>query len=115
MFPWDIGWWFCCIHSRERGVLRSTIEGIAVTLNVGIPVEVWDAFWFPYADNGAAVREAFLSIYSLEIVTIVVDPELPPIDVVRARDGLLYASWALYLLTPAAACLTDCQQSQLPQ
>lgn len=109
-----IDWWFCCIHPRERSVLRSTILGIAETLNVGIPVSLWDVFWIGIYGYGDAMKSAFISIYRLEIVTIEVDPELPPIDVVRARDGLMYAAWLVFLLTPPAACLEGCQQSRLP-
>lgn len=109
-----IEWWFCCLNPRERGVLRSTILGIAETLNVGIPVAIWGAFWLPYSPSGEAMREAFRSVYMLEIVTIVIDPELPPVDVVRSTDGLQYAVWAVFLLTPGAACLAGCQQSKLP-
>lgn len=112
--PAAIEWWYCCIHPREQGVLRTTIMGIAETLNVGIPVPLWDAFWLSYSPSGLAMRSAFLSIYGLEIVTIVVDPELPPIDVVRAKDALRYAAWFVFLLSPAAACTEGCQQSKLP-
>lgn len=112
--PPAIDWWWCCIHPREQGVLRGTIMGIAETLNVGIPTAIWDAFWLPYTPSGAAMRAAFLSIYGLETVTVVVDPELPPVEVVRALDGLRYAAWMVFLLTPPAACSGGCQQSRLP-
>ena len=110
-FAWDIAWWWCCLNPRESGVLRGTIEGIALTLDVGIPLTIWDGFWLPYGGNGAAVRSAFLSIYKLEIVTIEVGEPPVPVDVVRALFPLDYASWALFLLTPEAACSSGCQQS----
>lgn len=111
---WDIGFWYCCIHPRERAVLNATIEGLVITLNEGIPLDLWDAFWSPWSGNGEAVRAAFRSIYKLEIVEIVVDPELPPIEAVRARDGVVIALWGAFLLTPAAACVGGCQQSTVP-
>jgi hypothetical protein len=114
MFAWDIGYWFCCLNPREREVLRLTAEGLVLTLFVGVPVAVWDLFWITYAGNGAAVREAFLSIYKLEIVTIVV--EEVPVDVVVPVGGYLadWVSWSLYVATPAAVCGDGCQQSRVP-
>jgi len=114
MFAWDIPFWWCCLNPREREVLRATIEALALTFWVGIPVEIWDGFWLIHSSNGQAVRDAFLSIYKLEIVTIVVDPELPPVDVVRARFALDYGSWLLFLAEPEAACLAGCEQSTVP-
>lgn len=114
MFPWDIDFWWCCLNPRERVVLRSTIDGIALTLNVGIPKPLWDTFWLGTLNSGEPVRDAFLSIYGLEIVTIPLGE--PPVDtqVVRAKDGLTYAAWFVYIFTPAAACLSGCQQSSVP-
>jgi len=111
---WDIGFWYCCIHPRERAVLAATIEGLVITLNEGIPLALWNAFWLPWAGNGEAVRTAFLSVYQFEIVEIVVDPEFPPIEAVRAKDGLVVVLWGVFLLTPPAACLEGCQQSTVP-
>lgn len=95
-------------------MLRLTIEGVALTLGVGIPRELWDDFWLGTVQSGAAVRSAFLLIYGLEIVTIVGDDG--EVEVVRPAGGFLvtYAGWALYLVTPSAACLDGCQQSRVP-
>jgi len=111
MFAWDIGFWYCCLNLREQAVLRATIIGLADTLYVGIPKPLWDAFWFPFVFVETAYQPAFLSIYKLEIVTIVVD--LEEIAVVRPIAGHLpdYISWSLFLITPAAACLDGCGQS----
>ena len=115
MFAWDIAFWFCCLNPRENGVLRSTIEGIALTVNVGIPLEAWNAFWLPYVGNGTAVRDAFRAVFQLEIVTIMVGDPPIPLEVVRTIDPVAYASWTLFLLTPEAACISGCQQSTVPQ
>lgn len=114
MFAWDIAFWYCCLNPREQGVLRGSIIGLTDTLWVGLPVEIWDAFWLPYGGVNASVKEAFLSIYRLEIVTITV--EEIDISVVRPRDGYLPAwiSWSLFLLTPEAACIGGCRQSRVP-
>lgn len=114
VFAWEIGWWFCCLNPRERGVLRATIVGIAETLNVGIPLGLWVAYWALYPAVSAETQVAFLRIYRLEIVTIVIDPEQPPVDVVRALDPWVFESWAVFLLTAEAACLDGCEQSRLP-
>lgn len=114
MFEWDIGFWYCCLNDREQGVLRGTIMALAETLYVGVPKPIWDAFWLPYLGTGQAVRDAFLSIYRLKIVTIEVGEPPVPLDVVRSDDVPLYVSWGLFLLTPEAACLGGCQQSTVP-
>jgi len=109
-----IEWWWCCLHPRERGVLRSTLEALLLTLWVGVPVDLWEAFWVVYEDNASNVREAFLSIYGLEIVTITVDEE--ELSVVRPAAGWLgyYVLWSTFILTPAAACIAGCEQSSFP-
>jgi hypothetical protein len=114
VFEWDIGWWWCCLNPREREVLRATIEGLALTLYVGIPVAVWDAFWLIHPDNGQAVRDAFLIIYRLRIDTILVGEPPVPVDVVLTDEVITYASWLLFLATTGALCGDGCQQSVLP-
>lgn len=114
MFAWDIAFWFCCLNPREREVLRLTIEGLILTVNVGIPVAAWDLFWVVFPDNGAAVRAAFLTTYRLSIVTIEVGDPPVPVDVVQADEYTSIISWALFLLEPEAACVEGCQQSTVP-
>lgn len=111
MFAWDIAWWFCCLNPRERVLIRDTSEGLVLTAFIGIPLVIWNAFWIPTIHGSEAVREAFLSIYKLEIVTIVLEGE--ETSVVRPRDGYAadWLSWSIFLVTPTAACLTGCQQS----
>lgn len=88
--------------------------GIAETVNVGIPVPIWLAFWLPYPGVSDEVRSAFLDTYRLRIVTIEVgDPPLP-VDVVQAYEGADYVAWAVFLLTPEAACSSGCGQSVVP-
>lgn len=106
--------WFCCLNPRERSVLRASIEGLLLTLWIGIPSDLWEAFWFGEPQSGAAVRSAFLSIYGLEIVTIVPTEGEPAVEVVRPVDLVQWVSWSLFLLTPAAACLSGCQLSRNP-
>lgn len=94
-------------------MLRSTIEALALVLFVGVPVPLWDAFWlatgYPVSIYGAQFR----TVFRLEIASI--DLDGVPTDVVRptpagADDYVLYA---LFLLTPTAACLDHCQQSKV--
>lgn len=114
MFAWDIGYWWCCLNLREQGVLRGTIIGLFDTLQVGIPTVLWDAFWLPYGGYNAEVKEAFVSIYRLEIVTIPLGEPPEDVSVMRARDPLQYLSWAAFLLTEQAACFDGCEQSRVP-
>lgn len=114
MFAWDIGFWYCCLNNREQGVLRGTIIGLADTLFLGLPVVLWNAFWLPYGGVNDEVKQAFLSIYKLEIVTITVEGD--ELSVVRpiGDSAVTWLSWALFLLTPAAACVGGCSQSTVP-
>lgn len=93
---------------------RSTAEGLLLTLYVGVPLDLWEAFWFGSYLTGEVRRRAFLTIFELEIVSIVlVEGELP-VTVVRPVNLPLWVESSLYLLTPAAACLSGCQQSKPP-
>lgn len=109
-----ITWFFCCLHPRERGVLRSTAEALVLTLFLGVPEDLWRAFWLVYEDNGEEVIQAFLRIYGLEIVTIG-EPE-EPVSVVRPASGFLatWVEYSLFILTPGAACSDGCGQSSFP-
>lgn len=114
MWAWDIDYWFCCLNPRERVLLRDTSEGLVLTLFIGIPKTLWDAFWIPTIHGSEKVREAFLSIYKLEIVTIPLGGE--DTLVVRPRDGYadVWLDWSIFMVSPAAACLSGCQQSTVP-
>lgn len=109
-----IAWWYCCIDTPERTVLRQTCEGLVLTLFVGVPSVVWDAFWFVTAHDTAEYRSLFITLYGLEIVEIEVDGA--PLSVVRPREGYLgyWVSWSVFVLLPDAVCPDGCQQSALP-
>lgn len=111
MFAWDIAFWFCCLNPREREVLRLTVEGLILTVNVGIPLAAWDLFWFTYSPNGDALRVAFRSLYKLEIGTILVGEPPVPVDAVVSTDYATVLSWGLFLLTLDAVCSDGCEQS----
>jgi hypothetical protein len=106
--------WFCCLHPRERTVLRSTAEALVLTLFLGFPKDIWDSFWFAAPDNGLAVRESFLLSYGLQIVTILVDDV--EIEGIAPAPGFLslWVEWSLFVVTPGAACLGGCEQSSFP-
>lgn len=95
-------------------MLRSTAEALVLTLFIGVPLDVWGAFWLVYEDNGEAVRDAFLAIYGLEIATIDTGEPPTPLDVVRPNDLPFWVDASLFILTPAAACLSGCEQSTVP-
>lgn len=89
-------------------------EGLALTLFVGVPVAIWDGVWLVTGYDSAARRSAFMVLYHLEIVTIVVDEV--PLEVVRPLSGYDYW-WVVvvaWLLDPASACAGGCTQSQRP-
>lgn len=111
MLPVD--YYFCCLNPTERGVLRSTAEALLLTLFLGVPYDLWDAFWFGAPASGEVRRLSFLSIYGLEIVTI--DVDLVPTEVVRPQVSYLpyWVEVSVYILTPAAACLSGCEQSRV--
>lgn len=110
----DISWWFCCIDTPERTVFRQTAEGFTLTLFLGFPLAVWDAFWVVTAHNTGRFKDVFRQLYHVKIGTIEV--EGVPVDAVMPEDGYgtLWVLWALYMLDPDAACLDGCAQSQRP-
>lgn len=109
-----IDWWYCCLNVRERTIVRQTCEGLVLTLFSGVPVPIWDVLWLGTGYTDARYKEAFRTIYGLEIATI--DGDGGPIEVVRPIDGMLpsWVLWSLYVVTPSAACLEGCGQSTVP-
>lgn len=107
-------WWYCCLDTPEKTVLRQTAEGLALTLYLGVPLAVWDAFWIVTTHDSDPFKVVFRSLYHLTIGTMDVDDV--PVDAVVVVDG--FEGWwlalTLFLLTPAGACLDGCQQTQLP-
>lgn len=111
---YGIEWFYCCLNGRERTIIRQTCEGLVLTLFLGVPLAVWQAFWLVTPDHGQAVQEAFLRIYGLETATVEGDDG--EMEVVRPADGFLalWVSWSLFVVTPSAACLEGCGQSRVP-
>ena len=106
--------WFCCLNPTERGVLRSTGEALVLTLYVGVPKDVWDAFWFGAVGVNEDRMLSFIEGYLLEIVTIPLgDPE---VDTVVVRPSYLpfWVEVASWLLLPDAACLGGCSWFVFP-
>jgi len=94
--------------------LRDTIEGLALTLYVGIPRTVWELFWVTSSPNGEALREAFRQIYGLHIGTIM-EGDVEVEAIVPDTDAIVrYVEWAVFLVSPSASCLDGCQQSRFP-
>lgn len=83
-------------------------------LFLGVPLDVWDAFWFGTTGTGQRRRDAFIQIYQLEIATIEEGEPPVPVEVVRPIDFVYWVEVAVFILTPAAACLAGCEQSKLP-
>lgn len=94
--------------------MRETIEGLVLTLFVGVPLALWDLFWLPTEHNEGRYQFAFLSIFGLEVVTTDVDDV--PTEVVRPRDGSLpfWVGVGLFVVSPSSACISGCGQSRVP-
>lgn len=106
--------WFCCLATPERTVWRDVAQGLPVTLFLGIPVAIYDAWWVATGVIDEFRVAAFEALYHLEIVTIVLSDE--ETTVVRPIDGYLdlWVSNSVFSFLPAAACLDGCQLSKLP-
>jgi len=88
--------------------MRNTAEGLVVSLGIGIPLVLWDVFWLLDFSSREARQASFMNLYGLEVANILFGE--PPVltDVVRATDGSFWVGVALFILTPAAACLEGC-------
>jgi len=94
--------------------VRQTALDLPLTLFVGIPVDLWFTLCAASGLGGGRMREAFLDIYHLGIVTIMEGED--EIEVVAPADGFLslWVDWSLFVVTPSAACLGGCEQSSFP-
>lgn len=94
--------------------MRVTGLDLPVTLFLGIPLDVWSAFWIGTLHNTDYYKAAFLTLYHLEIATIGGDGG--DVEVVRPVEGFssLWVGYSLFMLTPPAACLGGCPLSRLP-
>lgn len=110
----DLAWFFCCLNPLERQVLRATAEALPLTLFLGVPLDLWETFWLLSPDNSPDRRAAFLTVYMLEIATIDEGGGEAEVTVVRPTDLLFWTGASLYVFTPAAACLSGCEQSKPP-
>lgn len=94
--------------------MRQTAEGLALTLYLGIPRPIWEAFWLATTHDETWYRETFRTLYHLEIGSMEVDDA--PVEAVVVVDG--YTDWwlgvSLFLLSPGGSCVDGCPQTQLP-
>lgn len=95
-------------------MLQGTALALLPPLNLPVPYAAWDSSYAALPQCGAARREAFLSIFLLEIVPIEIDPELPPVDCVVPTDTAQWVLWLAYILTPASGCPDGCGLSTVP-
>jgi len=88
--------------------MRQTTEGLVLTLGVGIPVVLWDVFWVFAVGSVEARKTSFMNAYGLEVDNILFGT--PPVltDVVVPTDTAFWIGMAVFILTPAAACLNGC-------
>lgn len=107
-------WFFCCLNPLERQVLRATAEALPLTLFLGVPIDVWNTFWLLSPDSTEDRKAAFLVVYMLEIATIDEGGGEEELTVVRPLDLPFWVDASLFVFTPAAACLSGCQQSKPP-
>lgn len=94
--------------------MRVTAEGLALTLYLGMPLDLWLAAWALTDHNEERYRTAFMALYHLETVTV--EEVETPYEAVRQVEG--FEGWWIeivaWLLDPLAACLEGCPQSQRP-
>lgn len=96
-------------------MLRVYAESFALTLGLGIPLDLYLIAWAATGRGDEPYRVAFEALYHIEIGTI--EEGGAPIDAMVPVAGF-EAWWAeivLWLLHPDAACLDGCEQSQRPQ
>lgn len=110
----DISWWFCCLNSRERGVLRATAIAFVDVLFLGIPLSLWLVLCASNGLTSEAMTDAFLAIYNLEIATIPLGEPPVETEVVRPSSLPLWVEYSLFVASPGGACLDGCMQSTLP-
>lgn len=106
--------WLCCLNPVEHVVTLLTAAGLQATLFVGIPVEAWDLLWVGGVPSAAARREAYLSLMSLQIVTIYVGDPPAPVDVVAPSDLPLWVEISWYIDTTIPLCPSDCEYKDFP-
>lgn len=94
--------------------MRNTAEGLLLTLYVGVPLDVWEAFWVVTAHNDAFFKDAFRALYHLEIVTI--EDVETPYDAVQPTDGFLpwWVDATIWLVGGGGACTGGCPQTPRP-
>lgn len=99
---------FCCLNPDERSAMRGTAIGLTETLNLGIPVALWDVLWLPLIPSRDERKAAFINLYLLEVVEV--EFGLPPVltDVVRATDFIFWLLVDVLVLSPSGACLDGC-------
>jgi len=94
--------------------MRNCALTLALTLGAGVPIDLYEAFWFASLRDGEPYRRAFEALYHLQIGTMM-DGDVP-IDAMVPVEG--FVDWwlgiSLWLLDPRAACLSGCPQSQRP-
>jgi hypothetical protein len=99
---------FCCLNPDERGALRGSAAAFIASLGIGVPFILWDALWLPGIPSRDARQESFIGNYGLARVTE--DFGEPPVmtDLIIFTDTAYWAEKAVFILTPAAACLDGC-------
>lgn len=106
--------WFCCISDPHRSVFRVVAEAMLLTLGMGLPPEIWGAAWIASGRDTELDRASFMSVYHLTTGTVIIDGS--PFEWIVPVSGFeaLWISYGAFLLTPSAACLSGCEQSQRP-
>ena len=98
----------------ELSVVVNTALSLTGTLFVGVPVDIWNAFWISAEVGVPYRRDIFLSYMHLEIVTIVIGDPPVPVEVVRPADLPLWVELSLYVDTHPALCPSGCEYERFP-
>lgn len=94
--------------------MRQTAEGLVLTLFLGVPLTLWDAFWVVTSHNTVEYRRVFRSLYHLDIGTMTISGDV--VDAIVVADGFVpwWVNASLFIASPEGACPDGCQQTQLP-
>jgi len=105
-----IGEWFCCLTSEERAILRSCAEAFVLTVGVGIPCDVYSAFWVLVLSSREARKAAFAEIFGLTQVELEVGDPIETVCLWTFDDSAFWIALTAFILTPEGACLAGCER-----
>lgn len=93
---------YCCLNSRERSVMQQMGTWFGATGGTRVPISNWRAFWGITGSAFAAYSSLFAANYRLNVVPTGSGAG------VYFLDPIMWGQVAVFVLTPAAACVGGC-------